>query len=251
MPVRSRADPAPALPASGDAAGRFGPEAYADWRASWLGDATEALEQDLVLRLAGDVSGRRVLDVGCGDGSLAAVFRQKGAASVAGCDIDPKMIMRARARTAQQDAAIAYAIADAQRLPFRSESFDIVTIVTVLAFLSRPECALAEIARVLRPGGRLVIGDLGKWSFWAVSRRVRGRLGRAPLWKRARFRSAGELRALVRRAGLSLERVCGAVYYPRCRAIAKLMAPLDPALGKLTTLGAAFLAVQATKESGR
>jgi hypothetical protein len=100
---------------------------------------------------------------------------------------------------------------------------------------------------VLWPGGRLILGDLGKLSLWAASRRLRGWLGAAPMWEAARFRSAGELRALAKAEGLQIEHVSGAIYYPRCRWLARLMAPADPFLGKLTTFGAAFVAIVASK----
>jgi hypothetical protein len=103
------------------------------------------------------------------------------------------------------------------------------------------------MARVLRLGGRLVVGDLGRWSLWAASRRLRSWLGSAPMWKGARFRSARELRSLIAAAGLCTEHVAGAIYYPRSAAVANLMAPLDPLLGELTTFGAAFIALRATK----
>lgn len=100
---------------------------------------------------------------------------------------------------------------------------------------------------MLWPGGRLILGDLGKLSLWAASRRLRGWLGAAPMWEAARFRSAGELRALAKAEGLQIEHVSGAIYYPRCRWLARLMAPADPFLGKLTTFGAAFVAIVASK----
>ena len=237
------------MPASADKArraGQFGPDAYADWRASSLGDITETLEQRLIHQLVGEITGCAVLDVGCGDGALARAFRNGGAASVAGCDTDPRMIARAGAQRAQTEADIVYAVARAEQLPFRDGSFDLVTVITVLAFVPEPELALCEIARVLKPGGRLVIGDLGKWSLWAASRRVRSWFG-AAMWKAARFRSAGELRTLARAAQLSVERVTGAVYYPRSTRLARLMASFDPTLGEVTTIGAAFVALRAIK----
>jgi ubiquinone/menaquinone biosynthesis C-methylase UbiE len=234
------------MPVVREAAGQFGPGAYVDWRATPLGGLTEAIEQRLILRLAGEVSDRSVLDVGCGDGALTLAFWRRGASRIVGCDIDPKMIARARAEAVGRSAAISYVIADGEQLPFPNESFDIVTIITVLAFVAGPAATVREIARVLKPSGQLVIGDLGRWSLWAASRRIRSWLG-SESWKSARFWTAGELRQLVHAAQLRVGRVSGAVYYPRSAALAKLMAPFDPVLGELTNLGAAFLAVQASK----
>jgi ubiquinone/menaquinone biosynthesis C-methylase UbiE len=250
MPAPCRSDPGTPAPCNGGApapAGQFGPNAYTDWRATGLGAISEAIERRLVLRLAGEVNGCNVLDVGCGDGALALAFWRSGATAVVGCDIDPQMIARATSEAVRHKAAIDYALAGAEHLPFRDQSFDIVTLITVLAFIPKPEIALGEIARVLKPGGRLVIGDLGKWSLWAASRRIRGWLGVAPMWNAARFRSAGELRALVQAAQLRVEHLSGAVYYPRCQWIARQMAGMDPSFGELTTFGAAFLAIRATK----
>jgi ubiquinone/menaquinone biosynthesis C-methylase UbiE len=229
-----------------DHAGEFGPEAYTIWRSSSLGTITEDIERRLILRLAGELNGRAVLDVGCGDGALTLVCWQNGASRVVGCDIDPRMIACAVARATQHKATVTYAVSRAETLPFPDRSFDLVTAIAVLAFVPEPGLALGEIARVLRPGGRLIIGDLGKWSLWAASRRLRGWFG-AGMWNAARFRSASELRALVQAAKLRVEHVSGAVYYPRSRLIATMMAPIDPLLGELTTFGAAFVAVQANK----
>jgi SAM-dependent methyltransferase len=102
------------------------------------------------------------------------------------------------------------------------------------------------MARVLRPGGRFVIGELNRWSSWAAQRRLRAWLGSA-VWRRGRFRTAGELRALAQGAGLEVEAVQGAVYYPRLTRAARLMAPYDACFAHYTTLGAAFIAMAAVK----
>jgi len=103
------------------------------------------------------------------------------------------------------------------------------------------------MARVLRPGGRLVLGELGRWSVWAAIRRLRGWLG-AATWKAARFRTADELRALAEAAGLRVAAIRGVVFFPPVGICARLMAPVDPWLGRHTTLGAAFIALAAAKK---
>ena len=235
-------------PRAADPAGQFGPATYADWRQSSLGEIVEDLEQRLVLRLAGDLQGRSVLDVGCGDGTLTLAFARGGAKSVVGCDIDPRMISRAAGRAAQENEQIVrYLVGDATRLPFVDQTFDLVTTITVLAFVADAEGAVREMARVLKPGGMLVIGELGKWSFWAARRRVRGWLG-SRMWRAAAFRTAPRLRALVEAARLRVEHVSGAIFFPPYLPLASRLARWDATLGERTTLGAAFIAVKSRKE---
>jgi SAM-dependent methyltransferase len=231
--------------------GQFGPDIYAGWRDSSLGEITETLEHRLIFRLTGPLRNRLVLDAGCGDGTLAQAIAREGATHVWGCDLDSRMIVKARARigpdaSVQEGTRIDLAVDRLQALPFADHTFDVVTCITVLAFLPDAAKAVREMARVLRPGGRLVIGDLGKWSSWAARRRIRGWLG-AKLWRAARFRTATELVALTIGAGLTAGLVKGAIFYPHWTTLARVMAPLDARLGDITTLGAAFVAIQATK----
>ena len=64
--------------------------------------------------------------------------------------------------------------ASLEQLPFRAGSFSVVTCVLALEFVADPAVAVAELARVQPPGGRLVIGALGRFSFWALLRRLKG-----------------------------------------------------------------------------
>jgi ubiquinone/menaquinone biosynthesis C-methylase UbiE len=230
-----------------DPAGQFGPATYAAWRRSSLGEIVEDLEQRLVFRLAGELHGRNVLDVGCGDGTLTLAFARGGAKSVVGCDIDPRMISRAASRAHEEEQVVQYVVGDATHLPFVDQTFDLVTTITVLAFVADAEGSVREMARVLKPGGILVIGDLGKWSFWAARRRVRGWLG-SRMWRVAAFRTAPGLRALVEAARLRVEHVSGAIFFPPYLPVAKQLARWDAILGERTTLGAAFIAVKSRKE---
>jgi ubiquinone biosynthesis O-methyltransferase len=221
------------------------PSAYARWRQSRLGRITDALEQDLVAELVGRLDGRCVLDVGCGDGALAEALARAGA-QVTGIDADPHMLAAARERLAAARLEAALLQADAQAQPFGDARFDVVVAVTVLCLLHQPERALAEMARVLKPGGRLVIGELGRWSWWAAWRRVRGWLGH-PTWCAARFWTPRELQRLVTAAGLEVRTLRAAVFYPPFAPAAGVLAPLDPWLGRRLAIGGAFLALLATK----
>ena len=226
----------------------LGPDTYARWRASELGTITEGLERRLILELAGDVAGRRVLDVGCGDGEFAIELGKRGA-KVVGIDASADMIAAAKARTKLHNADITFEVAEAEHLPFSAEQFDLVTAITILCFVDDAAPVFQEIARVLRPGGRLIIGELGRWSAWAAGRRLRAWLG-SRLWRRGRFRTARELSHLAEGAGLVVETVRGAIYYPRWSLAARVMSPVDPILGRLTTVGAAFLVLSAAKPAG-
>lgn len=226
--------------------GQSGPAVYAHWRAASLGEITEALERRLIFGLTGSVGDQFVLDAGCGDGSLARAAVHEGASRVYGCDLDPRMVAKARATALRDGVPIDFSVARLQALPCPGRTFDVITCITVLAFVPDVRMAVREMARVLRPGGRLVIGDRGKWSLWAARRRIRGRFG-ARLWQTARFRTAKELSALQADAGLTVNSVKGAIFYPPWTVLARFIAPLDRWLGDRTTLGAAIVAVQATK----
>ena len=222
-----------------------GPDAYVSWRATTLGAITESIEQRLVLAMMGNIAGMRGLDVGCGDGKLACVVASRGAAAV-GVDPDPAMLAAARARARDAGVGATFVEGRIERLPFPDASFDVVSAITVLCFVANAAAAVREMVRVLRPGGRLVLGELGRWSPWAARRRIKAWLGSA-LWKAARFRTAGELRALAEQAGLSVTAIRGAIYYPPVGFLARALAPLDRPLGALTTVGAAFIALGAIK----
>lgn len=228
-------------------AATIGPAGYAAWRQTVLGRTTEALEHRLIVEFAGDVAGERVLDAGCGDGLLVCALADRGA-HVVGLDADRRMLVAAAARTRRRGVRATLVEGRLERLPFADDVFDVVVAVTVLCFVSDASVAVREVARVLRPGGRLVIGELGRWNTWAARRRVRGWLG-SPLWKTAQFRTAATLRSLIEDAGLSVVAVRGAVYYPPVGWLARALAQADRWLGHVTTVGAAFIALAGRKET--
>ncbi len=224
-----------------DAPTRIGPKVYNSWRATSLGAVTEAIEQRLILDLMGSLKGARILDTG--DGALVCAAALRGATAT-GVDPDLAMLAAARTRAEEQGIKAAFLEGRVERLPFPDASFDVVVAITVLCFVAEASGAVREMARVLRPGGRLVLGELGRWSLWDMIRRLRGWFGSAT-WTAARFRTASELRALAEQAGLSVRTICGAIFYPPIGRLARTLAPFDPWLGRLTTIGAAFIAFYA------
>jgi 2-polyprenyl-3-methyl-5-hydroxy-6-metoxy-1,4-benzoquinol methylase len=127
------------------------PELYARWRESYLGALTERIEEDAIFRLAGDLGGKRVLDLGCGDGTYSVAAFQRGA-HVTGVDISNAMLDSAQRRASACGASVEWRQASAESLPYDSGKFDIVLAVTILCFVKNPLQAVQEVSRVLRPG---------------------------------------------------------------------------------------------------
>lgn len=234
---RVSSDPSPDLSASPP----IEPQAYARWRAGFLGATTEDIEQRIILELASVEEGMRVLDVGCGDGALTRKLHARGGEAV-GIDSNAAMI------AAAADIGGGYfLVANGERLPFADGTFDLVVAITVLCVSERRDILLSEMARVLRPGGRLVIGELGAWSWWAMLRRIRGWFGNT-LWRKAHFFTPRELEKHIRHAGLEVAKMRYGVYYPPSPTVARLCAGADRFTAQvLGPFGAAFLSVEAKK----
>ncbi len=98
--------------------------------------------------------GDEVLDVACGTGNAAIPAAQAGA-SVVGVDLTPELFEAARARAEAAGVEIEWVEGDAEALPFADESFDVVISTFGCMFAPRHEVTAGELARVLRPGGRL------------------------------------------------------------------------------------------------
>ncbi|MFN7970907.1 MAG: methyltransferase domain-containing protein [Acidobacteriota bacterium] len=114
-----------------------------------------------VLAFFGIRAGQAVLEVGAGTGFYSVeAARRVGASGLLVClDVQTKMLERARARLEEAGLAARFVRADAAKMPLQSGSFDQVFLITVLGEIPDQPSALAEIRRVLRPGGRLSVSE--------------------------------------------------------------------------------------------
>ena len=112
-----------------------------------------------ILKLAGDIRGQKVLDVGCGGGSLTYLLAKAGA-DVIGVEQEELGLQFARENLASVgDKSLRYAFvhASAYQLPFAAETFDTVVSCEVIEHLQEPEKMLSEVQRVLKRGGKFIL----------------------------------------------------------------------------------------------
>ena len=129
-----------------------------------LANAVLSLGQDRhwrrVTAQAAEPAGATVLDVASGPGEVSMELLRQGAARVIAADLSVGMLMEGVRQHPDADRlGLSFVAADATRLPFADDSVDAVTISFGLRNVVRPQAALAEFARVARPGARLVIAE--------------------------------------------------------------------------------------------
>ena len=157
------------------------------------GQYADNLEKGLFLKLVQPKSGQSVLDIGCGTGHNLAFFKELEL-KAAGIDMSKPMLDIA-SNTLGSDAELYWG--HAEELPFGNNSFDIVTLITVLEFVSDPIQVLKEASRVARE--QIYLGILNKISLPGINHRIKGKF-RDSIYNQARFYSIWEIEAMVRRA---------------------------------------------------
>jgi demethylmenaquinone methyltransferase / 2-methoxy-6-polyprenyl-1,4-benzoquinol methylase len=172
------------------------------------------------LEMSGVREGSRVLDVASGSGDLAAAFAKRAGSTgeVWMTDINGAMLAVGRDKLLDRGLAAPLAACDAEKLPFRGDTFDCVSVAFGLRNMTRKEAALAEMARVARPGGRVLVLEFSRpWkpltrAYDAYSFNVLPRLGRYVARDEAAYRYLAEsirmhpdqetLKAMMEAAGL-------------------------------------------------
>jgi SAM-dependent methyltransferase len=134
---------------------------YAAWAPLYDDDGNPltALEGPAVRAWFGPIAGRWVIDLGCGTGRHTEALVAAGAAGVVALDLTPEMLDRARAKLRGRPVLwVRHALPDP--LPFRDATFDLAVLGLVAEHIEAIGPALAEVARVLAPGGRCVLSAL-------------------------------------------------------------------------------------------
>lgn len=168
--------------------------AFLDRTSTQTGQRHRALD---LLRLS---QGRRCLDIGCGVGEDTRAMAGAFGAEAVGIDVNPRMVEEAQSRSAGRPG-VTFRVGDASSLPFPDASFDAGWVKRTLMHIAEPARVIAEMVRVIRPGGRVVAvePDLEVVLLVEVTRKVLARraAGYANAWAGRR------LRRLLLEAGLS------------------------------------------------
>ena len=159
-----------------------------------------------------DWQGARVLDLGCAGGFMSEAIAKRGG-RVSGIDPAAKAIEAARAHAVAEGLDIRYDVGVGESLPYDDAAFDIVVCVDVLEHVSELSEVIAEVARVIRPGGTFCVdtinrNPLARFAAITVAEDVLGLLPKGT-HDPAMFVKPAELRALLREAGFDVGELVG------------------------------------------
>lgn len=169
-------------------------------------DVRRRLEVVFDQLLTDDLTGLRLLDVGCGTGRFSERAHARGAEVVA-LDVGPNLLRQAMAR-----ADVRAVVGDGLRLPFRDQSFDVVVSSEMIEHTTSPADAVREMARVLKPGGRLALTCPNRVWLWLV--RLATALRLRPFHGYENFPSFAELERVTVANGLSVRSHVGLHPWP-------------------------------------
>lgn len=183
------------------------PERYDQWFTTPVGSLVKRFEAQLILDLLRPAPGETILDAGCGTGIFTNDLLSHGS-RIFGLDISPSMIRRARQKA--REGRFQPVLGDISALPFLDASFDKAVSITALEFIQDARRAVAELFRVTKRGGVVVVATLNSFSPWAARRTEEAKKGH-PLFSWTVFRSPAELLSLEPGEGIART----AIHFPK------------------------------------
>lgn len=199
---------------------------YDRWFESPWGGYAFSTERQVILDAAGNLTGKTVADIGCGTGRFTTHL-ERHADRVIGLDPDRSMLAIAARRTQAP-----LVVGDGHQLPFADRRFDLTIAITVCEFATDPAAVVAELSRITRPGGRVVVGALNRQSPWGIANRHQ--FGQPP-WDTARFLTRGDLRRIGEPHGTV--NLAAALYPPRALPFISVWGPVLDYVGRLVAPG--------------
>lgn len=167
-------------------------ERYNAWYKTPFGKYADKLEKDLVLHFIDPVKGMNILDIGSGTGNYSALLANR-AANVVGLDSSPGMLHVAKKKTKQGEGDVDFILGDAENLPLKNQSFDAAVSVTSLCFIENFEKVVYEMRRIVKSSGKIVVGDLNKWSLYGIGKKLVSKF-KESVYREAKFHSISELK---------------------------------------------------------
>ena len=138
---------------------------YDKWYSTKLGALVDEVETALSFKLIEPQKDMKILDFGCGTGNYSIKLAESGCL-VTGMDISKKMLDIAEKKAEKSDLNIKFVYSESLKLPFKEETFDAALSIVTFDFIENSNNYFDEIFRVVKSGGRIVIGVINKDSSW-------------------------------------------------------------------------------------
>jgi ubiquinone/menaquinone biosynthesis C-methylase UbiE len=140
-------------------------EEYDDWYDDTKGSFVDKVETELTFKLLEVKKGMKVLDFDCGTGSFSIKLAKMGC-KVTGIDVPEEMLKIARAKAIEQNLDIEFIQSDINGLAFAYDNYEAVVSMATFEFIEHPSKTLTELFRVVKSGGKVIVGTIAKDSEW-------------------------------------------------------------------------------------